>query len=88
MINTLWDWDNWFGYDAKWLDTCEMSPIANIDFYTYDFDSADYSKNLIGDQTDSEKCTPGFLWSSSPFGESLGQLQDNMWHYFYNRSHY
>ena len=62
IIHTFWDWNNWTGLDAKILDSCRMSSIVNIQPYEKDFNSANWSQNLIGNQEDDSLCVPGWLF--------------------------
>lgn len=96
VIATLWTLENWTSIYAKWLDECDMSTPELITPISWDLDSTNYSRDLIGSKRASEEagesfdntdCFPGFIWEGSApvVGEYMGQIQDNFISYLYNR---
>ena len=94
VITKLWTLENWTGYDAKWLDLCELSTSETITPVSWDLDSTRYSRDIIGDKRtreaaderhDTEGCLPGFLWTGSPFGEQMNMLQSHLMLYVADR---
>lgn len=94
MIATLWTLENWTSKYALWLDECDLSTPELITPISWDLDSNNYSRDLIGEKRqneadgvsiDNSSCYPGFLWEDTAAAAYMGQLQDNFVSYLYHR---
>lgn len=100
LITKLWTTENWTGYNAKWIDLCELGSTEIITPISWDLNAARFNKDLIGDKKehesqgtsyDTDKCTPGVglinvPWSSSTiYGSFFETLEANLMSYIFTR---
>ena len=83
VIQCLWDWDNWGGKYAKWIDQCSQSSDEDIDIYRYEVTASDASTVWAGTKLDqSADCWPELIWGENP--NTLPYvLQDNLISYIH-----
>jgi hypothetical protein len=74
LLNCIWSLDAWNTKYSKWIDGCNDSSTALISLAKYSYDATKSKKFLIGDGLDSKLCTPGYLWTGTPFGSVLGEI--------------
>ena len=71
VITTIFNWCNWIGPDALWIDSCDNSNEEAIKFISYNIVPSAYTVSdnyLIGggvstDFTQAKNCWPGRLFS-------------------------
>ena len=64
LIYTLCSFSNWFGDEAKWIDSCDNSNDEDIPLYTLDLIDTAKNSYLVGNDiypltTTGAKCWPG-----------------------------
>ena len=92
IITKLWSLEQFTGDDAKFIDSFSMSSLETITPISWDLESSTYSQDIIGNKRakealnesyDTDDCIPGHFFNS-PFGGSLGLLQDNLVAYVFH----
>jgi hypothetical protein len=83
LIYTLCDWTNWYGDDAKWIDSCDNSNDEDITLYTWNpVATSKLNQYWVGDGL-LTKCTPGPLFAPNNLN---AKVMNSMLFYFLNKA--
>jgi len=82
LIQCFYNYDNWVGREAKYFQSCGLSPATRTVLYQYQYQQeakTNYLKDL-GDGTDTAAgCKPGLFWTT---GEDPNSLPNTLYHNF------
>jgi len=101
LITKLWTTENWTGYNAKWIDLCELGSLEIITPISWDLNASQNSKDLIGNKRaseslgisyDTDECLPGLTAISKPaflastqYGQLFDTLEANLMAYIFSQ---
>jgi hypothetical protein len=67
IIQCFFNYDNWHGKSALWLQECQLSPATQTTLFSFYYNQPNDGKNYIkklGDGTDTpDGCWPGIFWT-------------------------
>lgn len=80
IISCVFNYDNWAGKYATFLENCQLSPPTDVTVYTYNYTQDKSTKYIteLGDGTDTAAgCKPGIFWQAADPFSNAGILQHN-----------
>ena len=79
ILYTPFNWNNWVGPTAKWIDYCDNSNDEDITLYQYNPVTTTMTDYWLGTGTrDAWGCMPGALWMDSVPGQILHAAVTNL----------
>lgn len=90
FVDCFYNFDNWFGKDAKWIDLCYASSQEDMDLFTKQWQYTESTKYYVGNGKNSTDCwklpiTSGGAYGSSDQFNILGRVQDHLVKYTINK---